>query len=100
MANKKYKFHYDAGHGWLEVSFEDIRIAGIQNEISGYSYFHHNKVYLEEDCDAALFEQAMGLTAENFIEVDDGDTSIIRTYDHCRPDFVGQTRQNLEKTII
>tara|TARA_R100001086_G_scaffold146813_1_gene77705 strand:+ start:213 stop:503 length:291 start_codon:yes stop_codon:yes gene_type:complete len=47
----------DAGHGWLEVNFEDLIKLDIQNKISNFSYMDSNKklVYLEEDIDQNLF---------------------------------------------
>jgi len=55
MKTKKFTFHADPGHGWLEVEFSDLEELNIQEKISGYSYVRGNKVYLEEDCDAYLF---------------------------------------------
>jgi hypothetical protein len=54
-----YKFHTDAGHGWLEVSREELELLGIEHEISRYSYQAGGIVYLEEDCDANTFINAM-----------------------------------------
>jgi hypothetical protein len=50
-----YTFHTDPGHGWLEVPRSHLRILGIEDRISGYSYADDENVYLEEDCDASLF---------------------------------------------
>ena len=50
-----YVFHSDPGHGWLEVKRQELKDLGILNEISQYSYQKGDTVYLEEDCDAALF---------------------------------------------
>ena len=46
---KKYFFHNDPGHGWLEVGRDEIK--GLA--ISGYSYQRGDRVYLEEDGDLA-----------------------------------------------
>ena len=54
-----YNFHTDAGHGWLEVSREELAMLHIDDAISAYSYQAGDKVYLEEDCDAALFVDAL-----------------------------------------
>jgi len=59
----KFKFISDPGHAWLEVPAKMIFDMGIDRDISGYSYMAVNhsldpdyfKVYLEEDCDAAVF---------------------------------------------
>ena len=66
---KKYRFINDPGHGWLEVPQFDILTAGIQSKISGCSYIHKGNVYLEEDCDAGLFIDAVKLPRENCIDV-------------------------------
>ena len=75
---QKYEFHYDAGHGWLKVSHAELRELGIAHKISSYSYRDENYAYLEEDCDAPLFEEAAHLTPGQYIEVDDGNDSFIR----------------------
>lgn len=56
---KVYVFHNDPGHGWLAVKTKEILELGIEKEISTYSYIKGNTVYLEEDCDAGLFFNAM-----------------------------------------
>jgi hypothetical protein len=73
-----YKFHEDAGHGWLEVPLAEVIESGI--EVSGYSYKRGGTAYLEEDLDAGLFMDAMGLNNSDIEEVDDGDYSPIRNY--------------------
>lgn len=50
-----FKFYSDPGHGWLAVKLKDIFGLGLQYQISNYSYMRGLTVYLEEDCDAALF---------------------------------------------
>jgi hypothetical protein len=50
--------HSDPRHAWLEVPAELIKQLGIGPQISKFSYMHHGKVYLEEDCDAPLFLEA------------------------------------------
>jgi hypothetical protein len=71
-----YKFHSDAGHGWLEVPLADARQSGA--EISRYSYAGRGKVFLEEDCDAPCFAEAAGLNLQEVPEVYDGEDSWIR----------------------
>lgn len=56
---KVYVFHNDPGHGWLAVKMKEILELGIEKDISTYSYIKGNTVYLEEDCDAGLFFNAM-----------------------------------------
>lgn len=76
---KKYQFIEDPGHAWLEVSTDDVRLAGIAPKISKCSYVNAGKVYLEEDCDAPLFIKAVGLEPDNIIGVYQENTPI-RTY--------------------
>jgi len=54
-----YDFYSDPGHGWLAVKYDELVELGIADKISGYSYKRGNDVYLEEDCDMAIFMQAM-----------------------------------------
>lgn len=81
-ANWRLHFHYDGGHGWLEVPLDELRKRGLTERVSEYSYIHDNVAYLEEDCDAAIFIAA--LRAEGKVlelkEINDGDESPIRSY--------------------
>ena len=81
----EYKFHYDAGHGWLEVPKREIEELNLQDKISGCSYINGDFIYLEEDCDFGVFAKAKSWTPtiwKTLIEeVDDGDSSIIRSYE-------------------
>ncbi len=54
-----YNFYSDPGHGWLEVSREELAMLHIDDAISQYSYQSGDKIYLEEDCDASLFIDAL-----------------------------------------
>jgi hypothetical protein len=56
----QYTFFNDPGHGWLEVSIEELLRLNLTQHISQYSYINSKKnlVYLEEDCDAPKFLQA------------------------------------------
>ena len=53
-------FYTDPGHGWLAVPITLVRILGIQDIITGYSYYdeRNGMAYLEEDCDASVFVKA------------------------------------------
>jgi len=54
--NRTFTFHYDPGHGWLEVTLADINVVDlIVSAISRYSYRKGTTFYLEEDCDAGKF---------------------------------------------
>ncbi len=58
---KRYKFYADPGHGWLKVSKLELAILGIADQISEYSYMRATYAYLEEDCDAPLFINVLGV---------------------------------------
>ena len=69
---KTLNFVSDAGHGWLEVPLADLFRTGIYKDVSGYSYFSETHAYLEEDCDASLYMDAVGRDAVKIsrIEID------------------------------
>jgi hypothetical protein len=52
-------FVTDPGHGWLEVPLADIAALGIEGQISPYSYINGRFAYLEEDCDYAVYMDAL-----------------------------------------
>lgn len=57
--NTAYKFYSDPGHGWLAVSIKNFFAVGAKLEdVSNYSYVRGKTLYLEEDCDAAIFINA------------------------------------------
>ena len=67
MAVMKKVFHSDAGHGWLAVKMDELKMMGIESDISEHSYVKGKTVYLEEDCDAMTFINAAkdkGITVE------------------------------------
>ena len=70
---KKYDFISDPGHGWMKVPIREIKQLGIASQISQFSYYSGEYAYLEEDCDAAVFYNAMkaqGKEVEfNFINI-------------------------------
>ena len=53
-------FHTDPAHGWLEVNRADLDLLNIAHKISRYSYQKIDRVFLEEDCDAAHYLRAAG----------------------------------------
>jgi hypothetical protein len=61
-----YTFHTDPGHGWLEVPMTDIDRLGLASKISRYSYRKGETAYLEEDCDASLFVEAIKASGSEF----------------------------------
>ena len=64
--NKHYKFFSDSGHGYLEVTLEELKSLGIDKDISPYSFTRNGLVYLEEDCDYSLFIDAKAKANESF----------------------------------
>ena len=94
-------FYEDSGHGWLEAPIELCRELGLQHQITGYSYCKGLNVYLEEDCDASTFINAMikktGRTWEDLKQLQNRvyhETSPVRSYndgipaDLLKPDAV------------
>jgi len=81
----KYRFISDPGHGWLEVSREEVNRLGIADEVSHYSYQYRDKVYLEEDCDLSTFIEAKKAVGEQIelVEVYQENTPV-RNYPHYR----------------
>ena len=78
---KKYIFHNDPGHGWLEVGRDEIKGMAI----SGYSYQQGDRVYLEEDGDLTLFLQAHPeISTSDFIDKYYDDYAPIRSMDSYR----------------
>jgi hypothetical protein len=81
---KTYKFHSDAGHGWLAVKVKELEELGIAAKVSKCSYIKGSTVYLEEDYDAGLFMntyKAKHGEAPRFKELQSVDDSPIRGYD-------------------
>ena len=64
----KFRFIEDPGHGWLEVDRADLNRFGLGASTSGCSYQNRDKVYLEEDCDAGPFVDAVK-AAGNTVEI-------------------------------
>lgn len=56
---KTLTFHVDPGHGWLEVPLTDLHNARCMHLISSYSYMDRQNAYLEEDCDAPRYLDAL-----------------------------------------
>ena len=67
MAMMKKVLHSDSGHGLLAVKLGEIKMLGIESDITEYSYIKGKTAYLEEDCDAMTFinaAKAKGITIE------------------------------------
>ena len=79
-----YIFHSDPGHGWLQVTRQELSELGILDKISHYSYQKRDDVFLEEDCDYSLFAERMkGLGRPFEIKEINSQSkdSIVRTYE-------------------
>lgn len=79
-----FTFHTDPGHGWLEVSIPDLMSVGLTpDDFTRYSYRSGDYVFLEEDCDAAVFVNAytqINGERPKFREVHTNSNHPIRTY--------------------
>lgn len=62
-------FISDSGHGWLAVPAVLYRESGIKASHFSYQNKKTGMVYLEEDCDAELFYQAMQSKFNAVVEV-------------------------------
>ncbi len=98
MKEKTYRFFSDPGHGWLEVDYHDLLELGIEGQISRYSYRKGRLVYLEEDCDFAVF---LGAFQERFetspliAETYQDDTPIHNMQPYDTPRFVATEADKL-----
>ena len=74
-------FYEDPGHGWLEVEMNELKVLGIADHISPYSYSHNGLAYLEEDVDYGTFMKAAKAAGWNVV-VDDvyHENTSIRNY--------------------
>ncbi len=62
----KYMKYDDPGHGWLKVPASELAALGIVTKISNCSYIKDGDVFLEEDCDLAVFVKAKGWTQDDY----------------------------------
>jgi len=83
---KKYHFYSDGQHGWLAVKRKELEDLGLIDKISSCSYQRGSTVYLEEDCDMALFHNAKGFTDLTYFERHYADRSMIRSYETFNPE--------------
>lgn len=84
--SKVFKFYRDAGHGWLAVKRQLLEDLGLINSISLYSRVKGKTVYLEEDRDLGIFQNAYEQCGGTvvFEEIDHGDRSWIRNMPEFR----------------
>ena len=59
MDTMHFNYFVDPGHGWVEADRLLLKLLGITDRISAYSYQNRDKVYLEEDCDADVLVEAL-----------------------------------------
>ncbi len=61
-------WYNDSGHGWLGVPIRLLRESGVARDISTYSYIDGamTVAYLEEDCDAPKFLDAIGFRHDEY----------------------------------
>ena len=83
---RKFKFHYDAGHGWLKVHLTDIYdVALSPDDFTRFSYRNGDWFYLEEDLDAGTFIREWERRGDGYLRIaahiDDGYSSPIRNFD-------------------
>ena len=66
-----YSYHIDPGHGWVEVSVAECVELKITDKISSFSYRSDGGciLYLEEDCDARVWQDAYFAKYGEFPEV-------------------------------
>ena len=62
----KINIFSDSSHGWAEVSLSELDRLGIAQKISRYSYVKGETAFLEEDCDLAVYLDALRSAGEEF----------------------------------
>lgn len=89
-------FHSDDGHGWLQVPRSYVKRMGIESRISGLSHEDSINLYLEEDCDLALFVETLKLPENGLmpafweaIPKEDVETSPVRELPRYQPALIG-----------
>lgn len=85
VRNLTFVFYADPGHAWLGIKRQLLlQYPKAALAISNHSYQRGQTVYLEEDCDAALFLEALRAANERFTVVakhGGNQRSPIRSYD-------------------
>jgi hypothetical protein len=56
---KRLYYFHDPGHGWIRVPISTLDRYGLRDKISPWSYKRKKYAYLEEDCDATLFQKTV-----------------------------------------
>jgi len=81
-------YYTDPGHGWFAVKRAELARLGVLDSVSHYSYQRGQTVYLEEDCDAALYFNAIRRTTGQdpaYIYKHTDKTHPIRSYEYFKP---------------
>lgn len=82
---KTFDYIQDPSHGWIKAPINLLAELEILGSISTYSYVRGAYVYLEEDCDAAVFMNAFnarfGVDPKLKSKVARNKYSKIRSYD-------------------
>ena len=55
MKKRIFDVYDDIGHGWLKVKKDTLKLLGIADNITPFSYMKGDYAFLEEDCDAITF---------------------------------------------
>lgn len=95
----KIIYHNDGGHGWYAVKRKKLESMGILNNVSGFSYERGQTVYLEEDCDASLFFNALSEEEKQQIKIINSyqDRSPVRRYSRfAKRDLIPKTPLEIE----
>tara|TARA_B110000483_G_scaffold238370_1_gene314869 strand:- start:892 stop:1254 length:363 start_codon:yes stop_codon:yes gene_type:complete len=88
---KTFPYIQDAGHGWARVPKAEIAKAGVEDQITSYSFQKGKNVYLEQDADMQVFVAArtkQGLETKFSDYVNKSRPSRIRNYDPYMPTAV------------
>lgn len=82
----KINIFSDSSHGWAEVKLSELDRLGITQKISRYSYVKGETAFLEEDCDLAVYLDALRAAGEAFTfeEHHTNGDSFIRGYNAYR----------------
>lgn len=59
MKTKTYNVYADPSHAWVKVKMTELDKLGVSRYISEFSYARGDYAYLEEDCDAGIFVNAL-----------------------------------------
>ncbi len=84
MKNVTRYWYSDPAHSWLKIKYSELEKLGIQCEISSFSYRNGDDVYLEEDCDAPKYINAMNKVGKALYfktGSDSNRSSRVRNYD-------------------